>query len=64
MKEFFSKTFWQDVKKTFHEALAGPPLEDNATPAAAEGQLNASSGADASSSPQRSADAVTRSTQQ
>ena len=64
MKEFFSKTFWQDVKKTFHEALAGPPLEDNATSAAAEGQLNASSGADASSSPQRSADAVTRSTQQ
>jgi hypothetical protein len=61
MKELLSKRFWQDVKKTFHEALAGPP---NPTPAAAEGQPNASSGADASSSPQRSADAVTRSTVQ
>jgi hypothetical protein len=64
MKELLSKTFWQDVKKTFHEALAGPPLEDNATLAAAEGQPNASSGADASSSPQRGADAVASSTLQ
>ena len=40
MKERLSKRFWQDVKKTFHEALAGPP---NATPAAAEGQPTASS---------------------
>ena len=63
MKELLSKRFWQDVKKTFHEALAGPPLEDNTTPAAAEGQPNASSGPDASSS-QRGAEAVTRSTVQ
>jgi hypothetical protein len=61
MKELLSKGFWQDVKKTFHEALAGPRLEDNATPAGAEGQPKASLGAGASSSPQRSADAVTRS---
>jgi hypothetical protein len=54
MKELLSKRFWQDVKKTFHEALASPPLEDNAAPTAAEGQPTASSGADASSSPQRS----------
>jgi hypothetical protein len=37
MKELLSKRFWQDVKKTFHVALAEPPQEDNA-PAAAEGQ--------------------------
>ncbi len=64
MKELLSKTFWQDVKKTFQEALASPPLEDNATPAAAEGQPSPSSDADASSSPRRSAEAVTRSTVQ
>jgi hypothetical protein len=63
MKELLSKRFWLDVKKTFHEALAEPPLKDNA-PAAAEGQPKASSGADASSSLQRTADAVTRSTVQ
>lgn len=37
MKELLSKRFWQDVKRTFHEALAGPPLEDNAPSAAAVG---------------------------
>ena len=25
MKELFTKSFWEDVKKTFHEALEGPP---------------------------------------
>ncbi len=30
MKEVFTKSFWEGVKKTFHEALEGPPSADNA----------------------------------
>lgn len=48
MKELLRKGFWQSLKKTFDEALEGPP--------------DASSGAEASSSPERSADLDTRST--
>jgi hypothetical protein len=64
MKELLSKSFWQGVKKTFHDSLEGRSLEENALKAPAEGQPNASSGAMASSSPERSADLVTRSTAQ
>lgn len=59
MKELLSKRFWQDVKKTFHEALAEPPLEDNA-PLPPRGQPKVSSGADASSSLERGGDTVNR----
>jgi hypothetical protein len=45
MKEFLTKSFWQGVKKTFHEALEGRPPEGNASKAPVEGQPNASSGA-------------------
>ena len=62
MKEVLSRSFWQGVKKTFHEALEGRPLEGNAPKAPAEGQPNTSSGAEASSSPERSVNAVTRPT--
>ena len=29
MKEVLTKKFWQGVKKTFDEALKGPPPEEN-----------------------------------
>jgi hypothetical protein len=29
MKEVFTKTFWEGVKKTFDEAREGPPPADN-----------------------------------
>jgi hypothetical protein len=40
MKEVLTKSFWQGVKKTFHEALKGPPAEDNASQAPAEANPN------------------------
>jgi hypothetical protein len=30
MKEVFTKSFWEGVKKTFDEAREGPPLGDKA----------------------------------
>jgi hypothetical protein len=36
MKEVLTKSFWQGVKKTFHEALKGPRPEDSASQAPAE----------------------------
>jgi hypothetical protein len=50
MKEVFTKSFWKGVKKTFHEALDGPPL-DNAVQTPAEGDLSASSTSETPSSP-------------
>jgi hypothetical protein len=29
MKEVLTKSFWRDVKKTFQDALEGPPVEDH-----------------------------------
>ena len=43
MKEILTKSFWQGVKKTFHEALEEPPTADNALETSAEGGPNASS---------------------
>jgi hypothetical protein len=43
MKEVLSKRFWQSVKKTFDEALKGPPPEGNAPKAPAEVNPEASS---------------------
>jgi hypothetical protein len=42
MKEVFTKSFWEGVKKTFHEALENPPPADNASQTPAEGDLSAS----------------------
>ena len=36
MKELLTKTFWQDVKKTYDDALKGPPPEDKALDPPAE----------------------------
>jgi hypothetical protein len=36
MKEVFTKSFWEGVKKTFHEALEGPPSADSALQTPAE----------------------------
>ena len=35
MKEVFTKSFWQSVKKTYYEALESPPPEDSAPQAPA-----------------------------
>ena len=46
MKEVFTKRFWEGVKKTFDEALEGPPPADTAPQTPAEGDLRASSTAE------------------
>jgi len=43
MKEVFTKSFWQGVKKTYYEALEGPPPENGDPQAPTEGNLNSSS---------------------
>ncbi len=43
MKEVFTKSFWQGVKNTFHEALEDSPPTENALKTPAEGDPNASS---------------------
>jgi hypothetical protein len=50
MKEVFTKTFWEGVKKTFDEARDGPPPVDNAVQAPAEGGPSATSEAPSDSS--------------
>ena len=49
MKEVFTKSFWQGVKKTYHEALEGAPPEDGTPQTPAEGKLNSSSTSEAPS---------------
>jgi hypothetical protein len=46
MKEVFTKSFWQSVKKTFDDALEDPPAADNALKTPAEGERSASSTSD------------------
>ena len=43
MKEVLTKSFWQGVKKTFYEALEPEPAKEDAAPAPATEQANASS---------------------
>jgi hypothetical protein len=43
MNEVFTKSFWQGVKKTFHEALEDSPSADKALQTPAEGDTSASS---------------------
>ena len=50
MKEVLTKSFWQGVKKTFEDALEGPPPEDKASQAPASGDAGASKAADAPAS--------------
>ena len=51
MKEVLTKSFWRGVKKTFYEALEGPPTEDSASQAPPEGNLISSSKSETPSSP-------------
>jgi hypothetical protein len=51
MKEVFTKSFWQGVKKTYYEALESPPPEDGASQAPAEGNLGPSLTLETPSSP-------------
>jgi hypothetical protein len=43
MKEVFTKSFWQGVKKTFHEALEDSAQADNALETPTEAEPSASS---------------------
>jgi hypothetical protein len=51
MKEVLTKSFWQGVKKTFYEALEGPPPTHDASqaPAAGNSEVNSTSDAPPSS---------------
>jgi hypothetical protein len=51
MKEVFTKSFWQGVRKTFHEALEDPPPAADALKTPAEGDPSASSTSATPSSP-------------
>jgi hypothetical protein len=51
MKEVFTKSFWQGVKKTYYEALESPQPEDGASQAPADGKPNPSSAPETPSSP-------------
>jgi len=51
MKEVFTKSFWEGVKKTFDEALEGRPTTDNALQTKAEGDLRTSTTAETPPSP-------------
>jgi hypothetical protein len=43
MKELFTKSFWESVKKTFDQAQEDPPPATKALQTPAEGELNSSS---------------------
>ena len=43
MKEVFTKSFWEGVKKIFDEAREGPPQANTVSQTPAEGDLHASS---------------------
>ena len=49
MKEVLTRSFWQGVKKTFQDALEGPPPEDKASQAPAADNPEAPSTSDAGS---------------
>jgi hypothetical protein len=51
MKEVFTKSFWQGVKKIYDEALKGPPPADGAPQALAEGSPSPSPISDTAASP-------------
>jgi hypothetical protein len=51
MMEVFTKSFWEGAKRSFHEALEGPPPADNALQTPAEVDLSASRASETPSSP-------------
>jgi hypothetical protein len=51
MKEVFTKSFWEGVKKTFDEALEGPPPAENASQTPAEGHQSDASTSETPPSP-------------
>jgi hypothetical protein len=51
MKEVFTKSFWQGVRKTFDQAREDPPPAENALQTPAEGDPNASSAPSSSATP-------------
>jgi len=53
MKEVLTRSFWEGVKKTFYEALEGPPKDSTPQPPA-ESDGSASSAPPAPSSPSAS----------
>ena len=55
MKEVFTKSFWQGVKKTYYEALESQP-KDPASQAPAEGNPSPSSTSETPSSPSPSSE--------
>ena len=50
MKEVFTKSFWEGVKKTFDEACEGPPPADTVSQIPVEGDLRSSSSSETPSS--------------
>ena len=56
MKEVFTKSFWQSVKKTYYEALEGPPAEDSASQDPAKDNLNPSPTSETPSTPSPSSE--------
>jgi hypothetical protein len=56
VKEVFTKSFWQGVKKTFDEAREDPPPADNAAQTSPEGDLSASKKSETPSPPSVSSD--------
>jgi hypothetical protein len=56
MKEVLTKSFWEGVRKTFHEALEGPPPVDTALQTPHKGDLSVSSISEISSLPSESSE--------
>lgn len=56
MKEVLTRSFWEGVRKTFHEALEGPPPVDTALQSPHKGDLSASSTSEIQSLPSESSE--------
>jgi hypothetical protein len=56
MKEVFTKSFWEGVKKTFDEAREGPPPANTTSQTPTEGDLCAASTSETPSSPSASSE--------
>jgi len=60
MKEVFTKSFWQGVKRTFDEAKEDPPPADNGVQTPADGDSSASTTLATPSSPRFRASGTSR----
>jgi hypothetical protein len=56
VKEVLTKSFWQGVKKTYDEALEGPPPKDGPPAAPAEISVDPSPTPETQSPPSRSSE--------